>query len=285
MRLFARKNKGQKLADDDDEEEEEQDFGTIDKRKSPNSAILVVKDENALIRTGNKNEITGGGSVPKRVEAQQRIQDRVATPTLYSSTTGRQLFNNEKQQPIMRSSTSDTRIAAGKNAKKNPGETQELFSMHKLQQQHQIKNNGDNSSSSCYSDASSISIGANNENKSPSFFDTSPNEGKEIAGHTSQQSSNIAATPTMIQKSSQYHQITPASAKKQQPIQPLVKQPPSDQERLQFVRNALRRPFGRENIPPSVIVSISCRCFMPCFWGMFLKILSPNFIVSLLFPV
>jgi hypothetical protein len=49
MKLLARKNKGHKLVDDDDMEEEEQDFDEIEKGKSVKSAVLVAKDENALI--------------------------------------------------------------------------------------------------------------------------------------------------------------------------------------------------------------------------------------------
>jgi hypothetical protein len=238
MKLFARKNKGHKLVDDDDMEEEEQDFDEIEKGKSVKSAVLVAKDENALIYTSNRAD---GRAVPKRAQSQQYLKDRVGAPAMYSRTTSKQLFSNEKLQPVTRPLPP---AAAEKKATGEQRGTQELFSMHKLHQQQQLKINGDNSSSSCYSDASSMSIGANNENKSPLLFDVSPRNKTEIVSpHTS----------PMIQKKSQQHLISPASGKKGTSLSHR-----SYQERQQFITRALRRPFGRENIPPSVIVGSTC---------------------------
>jgi hypothetical protein len=250
MKLFSRKNKGHKLVDDDDMEEEEQDFEKAERRKSLTSAVLVVKDENALIHTRNRNEMARVGAVPKqRAQTQQYTQNRAGTQVLFSTTTATQSFGNEKLQPVARSS--QTAAVVKKAAGEQRG-TQELFSMHKLQHQQQLKINGDNSSSSCYSDASSMSIGANNENKSPFvLFDVFPSNEKEIV--TPQPAGVSTDNIPMIQKTSQQQLISPASGKKGTPS---IHR--SDQERQRFVRSALRRPFGRENIPPSVIVGLTC---------------------------
>lgn len=250
MKLFSRKNKGHKLVDEDDMEEEEQDFDNAERRKSLTSAVLVVKDENALIHTSNRNEMARGGAVPKqRAQTQQYTQNRVGAPALFSTTTATQLFGNEKFQPVARPSPT---AAVAKKATGEQRGTQELFSIHKLQHQQQLKINSDNSSSSCYSDASSMSIGANNENKSPFvLLDAPPSNEKEIV---SPQPAGVSADTTpMIQKSSQQQLISPASGKKGTPSSHR-----SDQERQHFVRSALRRPFGRENIPPSFIVGLTC---------------------------
>jgi hypothetical protein len=245
MKLFARKNKGHKLVDDDDMEEAEQDFDKIEKGKSVKSAVLVAKDENALIYTSNRAD---GRAVPKRAQTQQYLQERVGAPAMYSRTTSKQLFSNEKLLPVTRPLPP---AAAEKKATGEQRGTQELFSMHKLHQQQQMKINGDNSSSSCYSDASSMSIGANNENKSPLLFDVSPSNKTKIV--SPQPASVLTNTSPMIQKKSQQHLISPASGKKWTPLSHH-----SGQERQHFITRALRRPFGRENIPPSVIVGLTC---------------------------
>lgn len=265
---------------DDEEEDEEEGIKNHsgDKNKSPKS-ILGVKDENVLRQANNNKELFDS---PKRaVTPQQQPQHRhITAPSLSSNNTARQLFNgNGKQQPTPpnKTSTIQTNTITSDIEVQETG--QELFPVQKLKEQQQQRKNGDYSSN--YSDASSYLIEVNNENKSPLLVETTPHSEKTrervrllknlgvnhytTSRNIQQQSINneCYTTPPSIttqQSQKQHHLITSASAgknKHHQQVQKLQQpQQRSEKEHLQFVRNALRRPFGRENLPPSVIVSV-----------------------------
>ena len=251
MKLFARKKKGKKLLD---EEEEENEFKHLSPKKQSPKSILRIKDENSTTlssrKVGKQSKSGGfdGASFVENATSSTASGSGFApdqpngNSTFSTAASPEPTFSDNTKEPMPQ--------ASSPQSERTRTMDQDLFPVRKLRRDK-------NGSSSSYNSDASSTVTGNHENTSPSFeFNRQveqvtllKNLGKlhfEVSQHKAP-----SRSPPLKQGKS-----TPRSGRE------LQKKKRSDQEQLQFVRTALTRPFGREYLPPSAIVSESAFVFI-----------------------